>query len=203
VFRKFKVGTIFTAPNLQSLGGVSSPFMNALLSNCPTKITFGNCTPAEYAWWEEEFGKRREWKIETPYNTKDPLYGSELGKVAWEWKDTMFRAKIQGLKFKACIYKTKDKKGKNIVNYGSVDFLESKYNEPFKVKNYNFDKFNTAILEEKAKKPKKPKFNASNVGFDDEDNVDPVKVNKSDSPFLFTTENSEVKPNSSSKKEES
>ena len=76
-------------------------------------------------------------------------YSENLGGVAWEWKDTMNVAKIQGLKFKACIYKTKDKKGKNVVNFGVVDFLESKYKTAHKTKNYNFGKFITAISDDK------------------------------------------------------
>ena len=90
---------------------------------------------------------------------KDGVYTDSLGGVKWDWKDTMKVAKIQGLKFKNCIYKVKDKKGKNLVNYGAVDFLESKYKEPHKSKTYKFDKFNYGIIEEEVKKPKSNKFN--------------------------------------------
>lgn len=187
VYRKYRVGTIFAAPNLGSLGGVNSPFMNTLLSNCPTKVSFGNCTPAEYQWWEQEFGKRREWKVSNNYDTKQGEYGSNLGGVSWGWEDHMKVAKIQGLKFKACIYKTKDKKGKNVVNFATVDFLESKYKEPHKIKSYNFDKFNNGINHEETKKPKKQKFNPDYVDFDDED-MDPVQTDTTDSSFLFNNE---------------
>ena len=57
---------------------------------------------------------------------KDGVYTDSLGGVKWDWKDTMKVAKIQGLKFKNCIYKVKDKKGKNLVNYGAVDFIRVK-----------------------------------------------------------------------------
>jgi len=186
VFRKFKVGTVFAAPNLTSLGGVSSPFMNALLSNCPTKISFGNCTPAEYSWWEQEFGKRREWKVSNNYDRKNGEYSSNLGGVEWAWVDHMKVAKMQGLKFKNCIYKTKDKKGKNVVNFATVDFLEAKFKEPHKVKNYNFDKFNNGLHNEDEKKPKKQKFDPNNVDFDE--NIDPVQTDTTDSSFLFNNE---------------
>ena len=188
LFRKYKVGTIFAAPNLGSLGGVNSPFMNTLLSNCSTKLSFGNCTPAEYQWWEQEFGKRREWKVANNYDTKNGEYGSNLGGVNWEWVDHMKVAKMQGLKFKACIYKTKDKKGKNVVNFATVDFLDSKYNEPHKVKEYNFDKFNHAsILHEDVKVPKRQKFNPNHIDFDDSD-TDPVQTNTTDSSILFNNQ---------------
>lgn len=182
VFRKFKVGTIFAIPNLGSLGGVGSPLMNSLLSNCSTKISFGNCTPAEYQWWEQEFGKRREWKAPNSYDA------SKIDGINWEWVDHMKVAKIQGLKFKSCIYKTKDKKGKNVVNFATVDFVESKYKEPHKVKKYNFDKFNNGgARHEETKKPRKPKFNPDNIDFDDAD-TDPVQTDISDSSYLFNNE---------------
>ena len=157
--------------------------MQNLLSNCPTKITFGNCTPEEYAWWEKEFGERREWSLKNDYNA------SKIDGINWEWKDTMRIAKIQGLKFKTCIYKTKDKKGKNVVNYGTVDFLEAKYKEPHKVKDYNFDKFNSGILHEENKKSKKQKFNPELIDFDEEDmEIDPVQTDTTDSSYLFNNE---------------
>ena len=180
VFRKFKVGTIFAAPNLGSLGGVSTPYMNSLLSNCSTKISFGNCTPAEYAWWEQEFGKRREWKVSNNYDTKNVEYSSNLGGVNWEWVDHMKVAKIQGLKFKACIYKTKDKKGKNVVNFATVDFLDSRFKTPRKIKKYNFDKFNyNTASYEKVEEPKEKKFIPGNIDFDED--IDPVQIDTSDS----------------------
>lgn len=181
LYRKYKVGTIFSTQNLSNLGGASSPFMQSLLSNCPTKVTFGNCTPEDYGWWEQEFGKRREWKSSNTYNA-DKIDG-----INWEWQDTMKVAKMQGLKFKACIYKTKDSKGKNVVNYGSADFLEAKYKEPHKVKNYNFDKFNIGAKHEENKKAKKQKFNPNLVDFDDPQ-LDPIQTDTTDSSFLFNNE---------------
>lgn len=189
LYRKYKVGTIFTAQTLGAFGGVHSPFMNALLPNCSTKITFGNCTPDEYEWWSKEFGQRREWVVGSDYKLTEGAYSDNLGKVSWEWKDTMKVAKIQGLKFKACIYKTKDQKGKNVVNYGVLDFLESKYKEPHKVKNYKFDKFNSAIPHTAdKKKPKKQRFEPKNIEFDNDD-VDPIQMNTNDSKYLFDNTN--------------
>jgi len=187
LYRKFKVGTVFAIPNLQSLGGPSDPFMQTLLSNCTTKISFGNCTPEEYSWWEKEFGQRREWVINTNYDRKDEAYSSNLGGVKWDWKDTMKVAKIQGLKFKGLIYKVKDKKGKNVVNYGTSDFLESKYKETHKIKNYNFDKYNSGLVEE-TKKEKKKKFNPKDIVFNDSHDIDPIQTDVTDSSYLFDNE---------------
>lgn len=185
-FRKYKVGTIFAIPTLSSLGGPNSPVMQTLLANAPTKVTFGNCTPDEMSWWTLELGKRREWVVSSGYDPgKDDSYESKLGNPAWAWKDNFVEAKIQGLKFKGIIYKTKDSKGKNVVNYGSVDFLESKYKEPRKPKNYDFDKFNNGTVEED-KKPKKIKFDPNHLNWGSLDGeVDPIQMNVTDSTYLF------------------
>ena len=189
IYRKFKVGTIFAIPNLESIGGTGNEFSQTLLSNASTKISFGNCTPEDYGWWEKEFGQRREWKRNNAYNMSKGEYGTDLGGVDWEWKDHMKIAKIQGLKFKNCIYKTKDKKGKNVVNFATVDFMDSKYNEPHKVKNYNFDKFNNGNSHHETAsndKTKHSKFNPDYIDFDED--IDPVQTDTTDSSVLFNNE---------------
>ena len=61
-------------------------------------------------------------------------------------------------------------------------FYRGEYKEPFKVKNYKFDKFNNAIPHED-KKIKKQKFNPANIDFDE--NIDPIQTNTTDSEILF------------------
>ena len=185
-FRKYKVGTVFAIPTLSSLGGPNSPVMQTLLANAPTKVTFGNCTPNEIDWWIKELGKRREWTTSSGYDPgKDDSYASSLGSPEWKWKDTFVEGKLQGLKFKGIVYKTKDSKGKNIVNYGSVDFLEAKYKEPRTPKNYAFDKFNSGAVDED-KKPKKIKFDPNNLNWGNADGqIDPIQMNVTDSTYLF------------------
>lgn len=184
-FRKYKVGTIFAIPTLSSLGGVNSPTMQTLLANAPTKVTFGNCTPDEMSWWTLEFGKRREWKVGSSYDPgKSADYASGLGTPEWAWKENFVEAKIQSLKFKGIIYKTKDSKGKNVVNNGSVDFLESKYTQAHKPKEYDFDKFNTGTVEET--RTQKVKANANNLNWGSSNNdAGPIQMNVADSSYLF------------------
>ena len=75
-----------------------------------------------------------------------------------------------------------------MVNFATVDFVESKYKEPHKVKKYNFDKFNNGgARHEETKKPRKPKFNPDNIDFDDAE-TDPVQTDISDSSYLFNNE---------------
>ena len=183
LYRKFKIGTIFSAQTVSGLGS------EKILANSPTKITFGNNTPDEMDWWMREFGKRREWSISPSYDTKDGAYSSALGAAKWDWKDHMHNAKIQGLKFKSIIYKTKDKKGKNVVNFGNVDFLESKYKSPHKTKTYNFNKY-IANVSPDNKKEEKQKWKPNKVVFskDERGDTDPIQTDVTDSSYFFDNE---------------
>ena len=99
---------------------------------------------------------------------------------------------LQSLKFKQIVYKAKDSKGKNVINYGSVDFLESKYKEPHKTKNYNFEKFNNGTVEEESK-PKKNKFDPDHLNWGDlNGEIDPIQMNTTDSTYLFDNEDAIV-----------
>ena len=96
--------------------------------------------------------------------------------------------KIQGLKFKNIIYKVKDKNGKNVVNFGKVDFLESKYKVPHKSKSYNFSKYIAAVSDDK--KEEKPKWKPNKVVFtkDERGDIDPVQTDTTDSSYFFNNE---------------
>lgn len=193
-YRKYHVGTIYAIPNLASLGGPNSPLMQALSANSPTKVTFGNCTPDEFSWWKEELGKRREWVVKPGYDPgKSEDYGTNLGSPEWTYKENFVEAKLQALKFKQIVYKTKDSKGKNVINFGAVDFLESKYKEPFKVKNYDFTKFNNGNVEDDSKKERKPKFDPDHLNWGDlNGEIDPIQINTTDSTYLFDNEDAIV-----------
>ncbi|MBQ2917363.1 MAG: hypothetical protein IJE59_04270 [Clostridia bacterium] len=182
IYRKFKIGTIFSAQTISSLGQKR----DLLLTNAPTKITFGNSTPEEMSWWMNEFGKRKEWNVGYSYDKQDGEYSEKLGGPSWDWVDHMKLGKIQGLKFKGVIYKIKNKKGKNVVNFGTVDFLESKYKAPHKSKKYNFSKYITAVKSEDDKE-EKIKWNPKKVKFkeDERGDVDPVQTNTTDSSYFF------------------
>ena len=140
-------------------------------------------------WWAREFGKRREWDIHNNYKKDDGEYSSDLGAVSWAWKDHMHNAKIQGLKFKQIIYKTKLKNGKNTVDFGKVDFLESKYKTPHRTKKYNFGKFINAVNHD-SKDEEKSKWNPSKVKFtkDKRGDVDPIQTDTTDSSYFFNNE---------------
>ena len=181
IYRKFKIGTIFSAQTIGRLGKDSQ----TLLSNSPTKITFGNSTPEEMSWWMQEFGKRKEWKVGYSYDKDDGVYSDKLNSPSWDWVDHMKLGKIQGLKFKNIIYKTKAKNGKNVVNFGKVDFLESKYKTPHKSKTYNFSKYISAVSDDK--KEETPKWKPNKVTFakDERGDIDPIQTDTTDSSYFF------------------
>lgn len=182
VYRKFKIGTIFSA---QTIGKLN----DTLLANSPTKISFGNTTPDEMDWWMREFGKRKEWVVGYTYDKGDGEYSDKLNSPNWAWKDYMHNGRMAGLKFKNIVYKTKNKKGKNLVGFGNVDFLESKYKTPHKSKKYNFSKYITAI-ENDDDKEEKPKWNPKKVKFaeDERGDVDPIQTDVTDSSYFFNNE---------------
>lgn len=183
VYRKFKIGTIFSA---QTIGKLN----DTLLANSPTKISFGNTTPDEMDWWMREFGKRKEWVVNYSYDKEDGQYADKLSNPQWAWKDYMHNGRMAGLGFKNIVYKTKNKKGKNLVGFGNVDFLESKYKTPHKSKKYNFSKYITAI-ESDDDKEEKPKWNPKKVKFTENErgDVDPIQTDATDSSYFFDNEN--------------
>ena len=186
LYRKYRVGTIISAQNLGQLGDEKSSRRQTILANCASKIVFGNNTPADNDWWSLELGEKREWKYNSTYDTEKGEYEKKLGMINYAYKPNYQAGKIQSLKFKNCMYKVKDLKGKNNVGTLKVDFLESKYKEKQESKNYNFTKFTNGISESSKKTKTKSKLNTETTDNDFE--VDPIKTDLTDSKFLFDNE---------------
>ena len=117
-----------------------------------------------------------------------------MGDIQYKWKPNYMAGKIQSLKFKNCMYKVKNLKGKSLVGTGKLDFLESKYKEPKKVKEYKFDKFTNGISEEETKKTSRKKVKSTITDFSDntDTEIDPIQIDISDSNILFDNENSAI-----------
>ena len=161
LYRKYRVGTIVSAQNLAQFENDS--YRSTMLSNCTTKIVFGNNIPEENDWWEREFGDHREWKMTNDYETAKGSYSSTLKGVKYDWKENLKSGQIQTLTFKTIAYKTKDAKGVNAVGTAKVDFLESKYKEKQKIKKYNFSKFTNGInINSKEKTIKTSNYSSEN-----------------------------------------
>jgi len=190
LYRKYKVGTIISAQNLDQLGNKSnSKFRQTILSNCTTKMIFGNGTPEDNEWWTAELGNKRKWTYSNTYDTAKGSYDSKKGNIKWDWVKNFPLDKIRALGFKSLAYKTKNVRGGAVIGQGKVDFLESKYKEPKKTKKYNFSKFASGIIEEdNEQQQKKNKFDYRNVNFDkigSSGDIDPIKTNTTDSNFIF------------------
>lgn len=194
LYRKYRVGPIVSAQNLSQIGSEKSEFRQTIAANSTTKIVFGNNTPEDNNWWTLEFGDKREWTFKNNYHTMDakkgdgnPGYDEVYSDIKWSWVKNYAAGKIQALKFKQIIYKTKDLKGKNIIGKAKLDYLDSKYKETQKIKKYNFAKFVQGISTNETDSEKK--FDFSKIDFSnldtDNSNVDGPIVKNPNRTFEY------------------
>ena len=187
LYRKYRVANVISAQNLDQLKAKKGRYQQTILANCANKIVFGNNTPEDNLWWQDELGEKREWSGKRDYNLAKGEYEPKMGDIQYKWKPNYMAGKVQALKFKNCMYKVKNIKGKSLVGTGKVDFLESKFKEPKNVKEYKFDKFTNGISEEENKKEtSKRKKKSTITGFSDdiETEIDPIQIDISDSVIL-------------------
>ena len=88
-----------------------------------------------------------------------------MGNISLNWKANYKAGKIMALKSKQILFKVKEANGRSYVAKGKLDFLESKYKEPKKLKDYNFERFTSGISDgERVEEPSndfKGNFNAA------------------------------------------
>ena len=197
VYRKYKVGNILSAQTLSQLNGDERDnFRDEILANCVNKAIFGNALPEDVEWWQTELQDKREWSWNSTYNTdasKDNYgYDPKYGNIEFKWKPNYTKGKIMSLKGKQIIFKVKDSKGKSYVAKGKLDFLEAKYKEPKKLKEYNFEKFTNGISDGIKRKPITTKFRgnfaaatADNNPEDFSKEVDPIQTDSTDSKYFL------------------
>ena len=199
VYRKYKVGTVAAVQNLTQLDFTESS-RRTILSNCTTKMVFGNLTPEEVEFWSNEFGDKREWLFSQDMSikaegqgkqflagessAKDISYGDYKG-VKWGWKKNFELGKLQALKFKNCAFKYKDDKGVSFTGVAALDFMGEKYKEKHKEKQFDFAKFQSGIINENIDVEKKTtnRYNPKNIDFDsfsDEADVNPIQTDVGD-----------------------
>ena len=195
LYRKYRVGSIISAQNLDQLSYFGNgKYRQTILSNCATKVLFGDGTPEDNKWWQEEFGNKRKWLFSNTYDTEKGKYDSKLGGINWGWNPVFFADKLRAMTFKNVAYETKTVAGKYVIGEGKIDFLESKYKEPKKGKTFNFSRFSNGIESSVSEDPrvnKSKKFDYKNIDFSDLDRsneVDPIQTNTTDSSYLFDNE---------------
>lgn len=185
LYRKYRIGIMISAQNLAQLGQSTdeSSHRETILSNCATKVVFGGASPDDNEWWQKEFGDHREWKMTNDYHTDTGTYDPNYKGVLWTYKENHNKAKIQTLPFKTIIFRTKTLAGKFYSEMGEVDFLETKYKEPQKVKSFNFNKFTSGINSQEDDDDKKKKFDLKNISFNSNPNnpndMEPIQTNSS------------------------
>ena len=212
LYRKYRVGTIISAQNLSQFGNEKGGYRQTIMANCTTKIVFGNNTPEDNEWWQEELGEKREWKAARDYEPMDPLadppkpgekpkeggqtgpsYTSTLKGISYQWVKNYKAGKVQSLKFKQILYKTKDTKGKTIVGKAKVDFLEESYKDEQENKKFNFTKFIKTGVDMNNEKSSKEKFNLKNISFggtpNNPNDTNPIQNNTSDISYTIDDDN--------------
>ena len=152
LFRKYRCGTLITIQNLSQLTKNSSLayFKDVIVTNTKTQIVFGDLTAQESEFWSAELGEYKKWdyKAKKIYDTRSEDGDKAQTEAFMGEKKAVERhykpGKIFSLKFKQCVYKTKDAKGKTIVGRGATDFIKNSYYEEHKCAKYNFEIFATS-----------------------------------------------------------
>lgn len=197
MYRKYKVGTTISAQNLEQLDSSNSKgSKQTILANCANKIFTGGGNIEELTWWEKEFGQKREWTMQNSIDFDKMKYDSKHGGVKWEFIPYFKAGKLQSLGTKDCAYKIRGGSGKPMAGQGKLNFLDSKYKEPKKIKNFDFGKYSDGVTtetEDTENGLNKKKFNLKNLDFTDERNeFNPVLTDTTDSNYLFDNEDAIV-----------
>lgn len=193
LYRKFKVAPTISVQSLSQLDvhGQKENYRAIILSNCANKIFTGNAEYDEIEWWSKEFSVRRDWKFTNSMDMQKLEYDSKYTGVKWEWVSILKPGKLQMLGQKQCAYKIRGTNGKPMCGPGNFQYLESKYKEPQKIKNYDFGKYSDSVTTatEDDNDNNKKKFDLKNISFMDErDEFNPVQTDVTDSKYLFDNE---------------
>ena len=193
MYRKYKVGTTISVQNLSQLDTPTSKenYRNTILANCASKIFTGNGPIDELQLWQGELGQHREWKFKNDINFDTMKYESKHGDVQWKFVENFTAGKLQSFGTKDCAVKIRGENGKPTYGQGKLNYLDSKYKEPQKVKIYDFGKYSDGVTTytEDEEIHKKKKFNLKNLDFTDERNeINPIQTDNTDSKFLFDNE---------------
>lgn len=192
MYRKYKIGTTISAQNLDQLNSskFKENYRQTVLANCANKVFTGNGTKEDLEWWQTEFGTHREWVMNNTIDFDKKKYDSKHGNVEWKFVDTLKVGKLQVLGSKDCAYKIIGDNGKPLAGISKLNYLDSKYKEPQKTKNFDFSKYSSHVIDEDSDDlTKSKKFNLKNLDFtDDRNEFNPVNTDITDSNYLFDNE---------------
>ena len=194
MYRKYKIGTVISAQNLEQLN--VSGEKQTILANCVSKIFTGGGVKEELEWWSTEFGQKREWSMGNTIDFDKMKYDSKHGGVEWKFTPYFKPGKLQTLGQKDCAYKIRGSNGKPMSGPGKLNYLDSKYKEPKKIKTFDFGKYSDGVTtetEDTENGLNKKKFNLKKLDFVDERNeINPVQTDTTDSNYVFDNEDAIV-----------
>jgi len=194
MYRKYKIGTVISAQNLEQLN--VSGEKQTILANCVSKIFTGGGVKEELEWWSTEFGQKREWSMGNTIDFDKMKYDSKHGGVEWKFTPYFKPGKLQTLGQKDCAYKIRGSNGKPMSGPGKLNYLDSKYKEPKKIKTFDFGKYSDGVTtetEDTENGLNKKKFNLKKLNFVDERNeINPVQTDTTDSNYVFDNEDAIV-----------
>ena len=196
MYRKYKVGVVVSSQNLTQLE-VTQNSRQTILTNCTSKIVFGNNSPEDNEFWSNDFGEEREWQYTQDLKLDPSKNVSSYGDIKgpkWKWKKIYNPGKFQSIGARTCIYKFKNDGGKNVVGIMKLNLVAAKHKEAHKSKTFDFSKYlnnpNTTYAKQEAE-PSKPKFTPKKINFDsvpDDVEIDPIQTDITDSSYLFDNE---------------
>jgi len=194
MYRKYRVGTVISAQNLDQLNVHNKKYRNTIIANCVHKIVFGHNTPEDNEWWAKEIGEEKKWSMKYNMDMEKDKYEAKVSDISYR-PDIKYKAgKIQNTKFKQCLYKIINEGGKYDNGIGVLDFVQAKYKEKHEVKKFNFEKFTNDGDDASSKKSRRKKSVITSFSEDDntELELDPIRTDLSDSLFEPDTEDAIV-----------
>lgn len=198
MYRKYRIGTVISAQNLDQLNVENKRYRSTIIANCANKIVFGNNTPEDNEWWSKEIGEEKKWTFNYSMDMDKDKYDSKVSGIKYA-PDIRYKAgKIQSTKFKQCLYKIAGESGKYENGIAVLDFVGAKYKEKHEVKKFNFTKFSNGNIEESPlnkNKKKKPILNSFSEDDNTDNELDPIRTDYTDSVFVKDTEEAIVKNN--------
>lgn len=171
-FRRYRCGLNICIHNLSELDNSSSKtFRDTVLSNCKTKVVFGDTSPEDTEYWVKEFGTTKKWTYSLDWTPgKEDISPTRKG-AAWQEKAKFTQEKITQQAFRQVRYKTKNAKGKTERGSGETDFLAEKHKISHESKQLDFEKF---ILDVQSNGKKTTNYASSDTDYD------PIMQDKAD-----------------------
>ena len=186
MYRKYRVGTVISAQNLDQLNVENKKYRNTIIANCANKVVFGNNTPEDNEWWSKEIGEDKRWRFKQNYDFAKDKYDTKASDFSYRPDIKYKPGKVQSTKFKQCLYKIAGENGKYENGIGNLEFVSAKYKEKHEVTKFNFTKFSSTSPDIDVTNTHKKRKNVLRTFAQDdnsEEELDPIRTDYTDSVF--------------------